>query len=284
MKIGIIGAENSHTEHITKIINIEKLVQGFTVDYVWGETEKFAKAVSQKGQIPNIVKESTDMLGKIDALIVDHRHPRYHLKAALPFIKLGVPSFIDKPFCYRSEEGKEFLKLAKKHNTPVTSFSVLVHQKCFLDFVKKIQKVGDILAGETWGPCDLKSQWGGVFFYGIHQVDMALKAFGYDVKKVSVTNNGNGTTGQMMYPDGKIVTMYLIKEGCPGFGIGVIGADKVIHQRIVMDKVQYLTGVKTFCKMFKTGIEPESSDEMLMPIKVLEALERSVKSGKIEGV
>ena len=56
MKIGIIGAENSHTVKIAKAINVEKLVKGFTVDYVWGETEEFAKAVAKEGQIPNIVR------------------------------------------------------------------------------------------------------------------------------------------------------------------------------------------------------------------------------------
>jgi len=36
--------------------------------------------------------------------------------------------------------------------------------------------------------------------------------------------------------------------------------------------------------MFKTGIEPESYEHMLKPVQVLEALERSVKSGLIEKV
>ena len=40
MKIGIIGAENTHTAAIGYMINAEKLVKGFTVDYVWGETYK----------------------------------------------------------------------------------------------------------------------------------------------------------------------------------------------------------------------------------------------------
>ena len=284
MKIGIIGAENSHTAAIAKVLNVDGLVKGFTVDYIWGETAEYAKTAAKNGQIPNIVERPRDMLGKIDALIVDHRHPKFHLKAAKPFIKKGIPSFIDKPFCYRSAEGMEFLKVAKECGAPVTSFSILIHQRSFLNFVKKLETVGDIVAGETWGPCDLKSQWGGVFFYGIHQVDMVLKAFGYNVKKVLVTKNGNGATGQLMYPDGKIVTMHLIKEGCPGFGIGVVGSKKTIHQPMVMDKVQYLTGVKTFCKMFKTGEKPETANEMLAPVKVLESLQRSVKSGCVEKV
>ena len=121
MKIGIIGAENSHTAAIAKVINVDKLVKGFSVDYVWGETKEYAQTAAKTGAIPNIVDKQKDMLGKIDALIVDHRHPKYHLKAALPFIKQGVPSFIDKPFCYRTQEGKEFLKLAKKYKHPINN-------------------------------------------------------------------------------------------------------------------------------------------------------------------
>ncbi len=284
MIIGIIGAENSHTAAIAKTINVDKLVKGFNVDYVWGETEKYAKDAAKKGSIANIVDKPKDMLGKVDAVIVDHRHPKYHLKPVTPFIKKGIPAFVDKPFCYRSEEGSEFLEVASKSGAPVTSFSVLPHQKSFKRFVKKLDSAGDILAGETWGPCDLLSKWGGIFFYGIHQVDMILKAFGYNVSKVLVTANGNGATGQLMYPDGKIVTMHLINEGCSGFGIGVIGSKKNIHQDIVFDENPYLTGIKTFTKMFKTGQEPESADEMLIPVKVLEALEKSVKSKQIEKV
>ena len=58
------------------------------------------------------------MLGKIDALIVDHRHAKYHLEAATPFVKAGIPTFIDKPFCYRVEEGRKFLAMAHKLGNP----------------------------------------------------------------------------------------------------------------------------------------------------------------------
>lgn len=285
MKIGIIGAENSHSVHIAKIINAEKLIGGFSVDYIWGETKEFAEKAAQEGQIPNIVTKTEKMLGKIDALIVDHRHPAYHLQAAMPFIRAGVPTFIDKPFCYRVKEGKKFLEIAKKHKTPITSFSVIPNQKSFQDFCESIKKdAGDILAGRTYGPCDIKSKWGGIFFYGVHQVEMVLKAFGYNVSKVLVVPNGNGSTGQIIYNDGKILTMDLIKEGCKTFGISVIGREKIIHAQIVYDKSQYLSGIKKFTTMFETGQEPEKYENMLMPVAVLEALEKSVKSKKIERV
>ena len=110
VRIGIIGAENSHTRGYGKLFNLDRKFPGVEVLYVWGETEAFAKDAMERGGIPNMVKDPAEMLGKIDALIVDHRHAKYHLEAALPFVKAGIPAFIDKPFCYRVEEGKKFLE------------------------------------------------------------------------------------------------------------------------------------------------------------------------------
>jgi predicted dehydrogenase len=93
------------------MFNIDKKFPAAEIKYVWGETDEFARNVAAKGNIPNIAKDPKEMLGKIDALIVDHRHAKYHLEAATPFIKEGIPTFVDKPFCYRAEEGKEFLVL-----------------------------------------------------------------------------------------------------------------------------------------------------------------------------
>ncbi|MHC4873430.1 MAG: Gfo/Idh/MocA family oxidoreductase [Planctomycetota bacterium] len=284
MKIGIIGAENSHTGAIAKTLNVDKCVKGFSVDYVWGETAAFAKAAAEKGQIPNIVKKTTDMLGKIDAVIVDHRHPKYHLKAVLPYVKAGIPTFVDKPFCYRAKEGKEFLAVAKKAKTPVTSFSSIPTQKAARDYMKKIKKIGDIKCATFYGPSDLKSVYGGIFFYGIHQIDFALEAFGCDVNKVLLTKSGENATAQLMYKDSKVITVNLIKEGCHRFSSTAVGTEKTLHFDLVSDKNPYLTGVKTICKMFKSGKEPIPHARMLKPVQVLEALQKSQKSGKIERV
>ena len=282
MKIGIIGAENSHTVAIAKVLNVSKLVKGFSIDYVWGETEEVAKAAAQQGHIAHIVSDPREMLGNIDALIVDHRHAKYHLKAALPFVKRGIPTFIDKPFCCRAAEGRAFLETAKKAGTPVTSFSVLSAQARYVKFIKRLAKAGEIIAGTTFGPCDVNSPYGGIFFYGIHQVDMALNAFGYDVSKVLVTKHADNALAQLMYDDGKIVTLHLVKPDYRGFVITADTKNGIINEFIQFDADPYLKGIKTFTKMFKTRQEPISHALILRPVEILEAMEKSIKSGKVE--
>ena len=284
MKIGIIGSENSHSLAIAKTINIEKTIKNFSVEFLWGESKKLAQAVAKKGKIPNVVKDPSEMLGKIDALIVDHRHPKHHLAAALPFIKKGIPVFIDKPLCFNSAKGEKFLQLAKQTGSPVTSFSVVPEQKKFKRFIIKKDRIGRVWAGATYGVCDVESPYGGIFFYGIHQVEMALQAFGFNVDRVFISRNPNGATGQLIYSDNKIITLNFIKEGCSGFSIGAVGEKGAVFENITFDSNPYLNGIKTFTRMFKTRQEPQVHAELLVPVKILEALARSIKSRKIERV
>ncbi|MCX7591237.1 MAG: Gfo/Idh/MocA family oxidoreductase [Kiritimatiellae bacterium] len=280
IRIGVIGAENTHAAAIAKTINIERRIPGVSVEYIWGETEEFAQKTASQGQIPYIVKDPAEMMGKIDALIVDHRHAKYHLKAAWPFVKNGIPAFIDKPFCYRASEGRRFLRMVSEVGAKVTSYSTMPYHKSFRRFLKKKERLGEILTGALWGPCDLESQYGGVFFYGVHQVEMALRAFGYNVEWVLGTRNGNGATGQLAYPSGIIVTLNFIAKGCPGFSIAAVGTQGTLHSEIKSDKNPYLTGIRMFTRMFKSGEQPLTPAEILRPVEVLEALERSFRTGK----
>ncbi|OHB60115.1 MAG: hypothetical protein A2Y12_09210 [Planctomycetes bacterium GWF2_42_9] len=284
MIIGIIGAENSHATAIAKAINVEGKVKGFTVGYIWGETAEFAQKAAELGKIPNVVSDPSKMLGKVDAIVVDHRHGQYHLKAALPFVKQGSPVFIDKPLCCRAKDGAEFLKIAHNFKAPVTSFGVVPLQRSFINFMRKLEKIGNIYSGAVYGPCDIKSPYGGVFFYGIHQVEMALHAFGYDVEKVLVVKNDKNAIGQLFYKNGKTIVLNLIESGCSGFSITAAGDKGNIHEVISFDKEMFLPGIKKFTAMFKSKVEPLSYQQILKPVQVLEAMEKSIKSGKSEKV
>jgi hypothetical protein len=78
--------------------------------------------------------------------------------------------------------------------------------------------------------------------------------------------------------------MNLIQNGCPGFAITAVGEKGFLHEKIDFDENMYLAGIKAFTKMFKTGKEPEQYAHILKPVQILEALENSVKSWKLEKV
>ena len=48
LKVGMIGAENSHTAAIAKVLNIEGKIRGVRATHVWGETKAFARASNRQ--------------------------------------------------------------------------------------------------------------------------------------------------------------------------------------------------------------------------------------------
>ena len=280
IKIGIVGAENSHTVAIAKTINIHKQVPGFRVVSVWGETSKLAREAAEGGQIPAIVKKPEDLIGAVDAAVVDHRHPKYHLPAVRPLLEARIPLFVDKPFCYRLREGRAFLDRAHQLNVPVCSFSVLPKQASFVAIQKEVKALGRILSVVSTGPCDVKSQYGGVFFYGIHQVDMVVRLLGQDVTHAVVNLGPKNHTATLFSASGTISTLNLISEGRADFHVSVIGEKGRLDRTIVRDENTYLAGIKSFCRMFKTGKTDETDTTILTPVAVLEALEKSIQQKK----
>ena len=278
--IGIIGAENSHTVAIAKTINIDRLVSGFSVTHVWGETPDDAKDAQERGLIPNIVQDPEDLIGQVDAAIVDHRHPKYHLPAVRPLLEAKIPLFVDKPFCYRLDEGKEFLARARELNVPVCSFSVLPKQASFAQLQEDVRELGRIISVVSTGPCDIDSEYGGVFFYGIHQVDMVVRLLNWDITHVQLNRGEQNHTATLYSASGAISTMNLIGEGRVGFHVSVIGEEGRTDRVIGYDENTYLTGVLDFCRMFSTGETDETDGSILTPVAVLEALEKSQESGE----
>jgi len=277
IRIGIIGAENSHTANLGRLFNIEKRFDGVEVKYVWGETAEFARKASEKGNIPNIVKEPEEMMGRIEALIVDHRHPKYHLKAATPFIKAGIPAFIDKPFCYRVEEGKEFLAMAREYGTPVTSYSSIAQSTATFDMINQLEEMEPVNNVVRFGPADFDSVYGGIFFYGVHLVQPLMYMFGNDIEKVKVTRVGSKGSITLLYHNG--LSAHLILNRKEGEWTTLYETDEGIRElksRVEAPEVD--RNYTDMVEMFRTGKEPRSHESILACVAVLQAIEKSGQS------
>ena len=277
--IGIIGAENSHTAGFGKLFNIDKKFPGVEVKYVWGETDEFAKRAMEKGNIPNQVKNPAEMMGKIDALIVDHRHAKYHLEAAAPFVKEGIPTFVDKPFCYRAKEGKDFLEMARQAGTPVTSYSSIAHSAATFDIKKQVEKMDDIYQVIRTGPVDLDSKYGGVFFYGVHILQPMMVMFGEDVERVRITRDGSYGNATLKFSSGLLATL-VFKQETYGWETFVETKDKIIEVKSRVEEPDPPKNYADMVEMFRTGKEPRSHQSILNCVSVLEALEKSSENEK----
>ncbi len=278
MKMGIVGAENSHSWSMAAEMNVARKVPGFRVTHIWGETDEFARIAAERGKIPNIVKRLQDMIGKVDCVMIDHRHGNYHVAAAKPFLKARVPVFVDKPITLSVAEGKRLLAYRKACRTALTTLSSVPHQACIKVFRKELAKLGDIQTVHLAGPGDANSPYGGIFFYGIHQADLMCELFGTDLRDATAVKQEGRFSGIVRYRSGLTVTINMAAVN--GFSIAAVGSKGGFYAPVVFDKQMGLPVARIITRMFRSGREPYNQARMLAPIAILEALDRSIRSGR----
>ena len=279
IKIGIIGAENSHSYGVGKLINVDKKFPGVKVVAIWGETDAFAQKAKEQGHIPIIVKDPIDMIGIVNAVIIDHRHPKYHLKAATPFVKAGIPTFVDKPFCYRLKEGEEFLKMARELGTPVSSFSTVAQSDSTFDISRQVKALPEYNNITRFGPADISSPYGGIFFYGVHLLQPLMNMFGYDIKEVKINAEGKEGGAALIFENGTRANLIFstLHYGWETFVETKQGIQRLEPQVKETDPPRCY---KDMIELFRTGKEPRSFKNILKCVAVLEAMERSVNNGQ----
>ncbi len=89
LKLGIIGAENSHSLRIAEMCNIKNVVP-MRVTHLWGETDDLANACATKGKVPEIVSNWRNLAGAVDGIMIDHRQGKYHRRGAKYFIEKKI--------------------------------------------------------------------------------------------------------------------------------------------------------------------------------------------------
>lgn len=92
---------------VTAYLNANKDTLGLPeakVTHVWTQDIAISKSIAASSEIENIAERAEDMIGNVDAVILARDDAEFHVEMAEPFIKAGVPIFIDKPLAIRQED------------------------------------------------------------------------------------------------------------------------------------------------------------------------------------
>ena len=137
--------------------------------------------------------------------------------------------------------------------------------------------------GSFYGPFDLKSPYGGHFFYGIHTVELALHVFGFDPKNVSAVEAGGDVVATVTFKSGAVAALHLSKRASHAWAVLAWGQKGGEYQ--VMDSsTAYRNGFRLLVKSIRTGERPLTDEQLLAPIRVLTGIGKALKSKKIERV
>lgn len=286
IKIGIVGgAKIYHARSFSEMFNgyDKKLAKknGFPlyqarikwakVTHIWDENKKEAQLLAKICNIENVVSKKEDIIGKVDGVILADDCTMKHQKKAEPFLKAGIPTFIDKPLSPDIKEAEKIITLAKKYKTPIMSCSALRYAKEVEKFKKEKNEIGDILTGTAIGRGDL-------IFYGIHPLEGLHSIIGPGIKSVRNVGSKDKNIVIMQYSDGRNFILQVYEDINSPFQINLYGT-KGWRQILIEDSDYFYSNMlKSFVKMVRTKKEPFSPEETLEIIKVLVLGKKSTKN------
>lgn len=280
-RLGIIGSDNSHADVFAALANLPEghqglRVEGVAITHIYGTDPDRTKQVANAGRIPNIVEKAEDMLGQVDGVLCVWRHGAKHIEA-LPFLEAGIPAFIDKPLATSVADAERLVAAAEKTKVGFSSFSALRYDAGLTAYVKSLDETaGRLTTGVSTGPADVNSEYGGIFFYGIHAVEVMNTVWGYGCESVqAVAHNGN-VMAACKFANGSLVTLNLLGNATYVFHVLAFGK-KGWKAHTIEGATYYFESLKVILDMMRTGHWPLTRDQLLEPVRILTAIDRSLK-------
>jgi hypothetical protein len=285
-KVGILGSDNSHALAFAKRINFvnektgEYLFPDVKITSIYGVEKERTEYVANEGKIEFIAEKPEDLMDKVDAVMVVFRHGDLHAPYAIPFIEKGIPTWIDKPFTNKVSDAKKIIEAAKKYNTLVTGGTSVKYSYDILmlkNSLENDQNMGRIISGSLNHTASLENEYGGLYFYGAHHAEAAMKIFGYDAKSVVADVNGKNIIVIVKYDRYQVVIQYL--ETNPK-SIGIVFGEKKTVVREIDSSLGYTLALEEFVGMLRTKKMPFPLEELLAPTVLLNAMIKSIETKK----
>lgn len=274
MRIGIIGTENSHGDHIIEHLNVRKAGGEARIVALSGGRSDRNETLAAAGDIDQIVDQATDLLGLVDAVIITDRHGGLHREHVIPFLAEGLPVFVDKPLACTVQDAQAIIDAALAHDAPLTSSSAVRWVADTDALAARTALSGPPLVVVTSGPADPASEYGGIFFYGIHPVDVALRLAPGEISAVRTDSTGDVVTASFTAGPTRVVVNFVKPDGAhqiPFHGM-TITRDAISEQTLTLDAHYCVPGLEAFLEMARTRKPPISYADLLRPIQVLEAV------------
>jgi len=286
-RVGILGAENSHAMAFGQIFNgIREELKGEFNDIrvigVGGNYPDANREVYEKCGLEILAAWPEELMGKVDAIMVTARDGKYHADFARPFIEAGLPAFVDKPFTSDPEEALALARLAKEKGVPLVGGSSLKLCADVLKAAEIVEENGDnVLSGDVTAPVSLVNEYGGFWFYSAHLVEICLRVFGYDPEWVWANKAETGVTAIVHYPKYDVTLHFT--EGAYNYSATVNTKGGIVHQPIDITDFSVIEA-RSFAKTLRCGEMDFSYEQLVLPVFVLKAIEKSYETGDKQAI
>ena len=136
--------------------------------------------------------------------------------------------------------------------------------------------LGKLAAIDAFGPGQLHQLMEGLFYYGVHAIEMVDAIWGPGVRRVSAIHLGDRDLVDLDYHDGRYARLRLERKGSYDFGATVHG-EKKLHQFKVDFGPVYMRLIEGMTRFFEGGPAPAVLRDIVENVAVMQAGTESIK-------
>lgn len=280
MKIAILGTENSHALAFARLIKEKAKYRDVEITGVYGYDAAANQKLVEEGLVSYVAQDPHEFLGKVDGIVVVARHGDHHHEYALPYVKAGIPAFIDKPFTVDLEKAQELLDAAKENGALICGGSSLKFADEFLP-LKRYAEKNTVVGGYVAAPINMVNDYAGFYFYSQHLIEILFTVFGKDIKTVyaSCPDESKNRVSVIVGYDAFDVTIQFVD--CYHYAAGVVCKEGV-QTAVASDIVYcYEKELDEYFHMVKEQKMEQDYAEYKKPVTLLHCIQESYQQKKV---
>lgn len=279
-KVAILGCENSHADFFLEYFLEKKVVEDVEVVGIYSDEPEAVKKLQDRFGVKGMERYD-ELVGKLDGVIITARHGDNHYKYAKPYLEDRIPMFIDKPVTVSEEDAESFRQELEQRKIPVSGGSMCMYDGLVQELKKTVQNhtYGAVYGGYLKSPVSLNNNYGGFYFYSQHLVQVLCEIFGYYPKSVQVFPRENTYTCVFHYADYDVTGLYV--DGNYTYYAGISCEKEYVGGAYALEGCPERE-VEAFYHILTGGAQEMSYQDFFAPVYVLNALYRSVQSGREE--
>lgn len=278
-RIAMIGVENSHAPAFAKLMQDKPEKYGdIELVGVYSYDGAAARKMVDEGLAPMAVDTSAYFLEHgIDGVINTARHGDNHYEYSMPYIRAGIPMFIDKPFAISPHNAAEMIREAKAHGTLLCGGSCLHFAPELAAVRAEIaeSKLGQVLSASLSAPINMTNPYGNFFFYAGHLAEMLYTLFGLPATVYAVARE-KAVTVLCRYAEFDVTLHYANYT----YSVTVHGENGTRYTTCDSITDLYEPELDEFCDLLRTGKMTRTYESLTAPVALLHAIYLSYAAGK----
>lgn len=190
------------------------------VTAIWTQDIALSRHIAKAAKIEHVVTCYTDMIGQVDAVLLARDDAYNHLQYAEPFLRQGIPIYIDKPIAL-SINDLDRLYALEQYSGQIFTCSALRYSKQLALTTADRQSLGPIKQISAFTP----NSWSK---YAVHIIEPVLNMLSEGDKLVEMTalashrSNGSGSL-MVCWESGIQTNFFALGNGQSPISIRVFG-------------------------------------------------------------